>query len=188
MEDKEIVELFWKRTDTAISAVDKKYHSYCQHIAYHILGNKEDAEECVNDTWLKVWRAIPPQKPNHLSAFLGKIVRNTALNCLRDKNRKCRGSGQLDLVLEELEECTAHVQPVEQEILEQELSKAINHFLSTLPELERNIFVCRYWYLDSISEIASCTKFGEGKIKSMLFRIRKKLKRYLEQEGYYVGK
>ena len=186
MEDKEIVELFWNRTDIAISAVDKKYHSYCQHIAYHILGSKEDAEECVNDTWLKVWRIIPPQKPENLSFFLGKIVRNTALNCLRDKSRKCRGGGQLDVVLDELEECIAYAQSVEQEILEQELSRIINHFLGTLPDLERNVFVCRYWYLDSISEIASCTKFRKGKIKSMLFRTRKKLKKYLEQEGYYV--
>ena len=188
MEDKEIIELFLNRADTAVSVVAEKYHSYCLHIAYRILENKEDAEECVNDTWLKVWKAIPPQKPDNLSAFLGKIIRNTALNCLRDKNRKCRSNGQLELALDELEECVAHVQSVEQELLEQELTNIMNRFLGTLSEMERNVFVCRYWYLDSISEIARCTEFGEGKIKSMLFRTRKKLKKYLEQEGYYVGK
>lgn len=188
MEDREIIDLFWNRADTAISAVDKKYHSYCQHIAYNILENKEDVEECVNDTWIKLWGAIPPYCPNNLAAFLGKIARNTALNYLRDRNTKRRGGGQIDLVLEELEECVAHAQTIEKEIEEKELVKTINQFLGALPELERNVFVCRYWYLEPISEIAKHAHSNESKIKSMLFRNRKKLKSYLKKEGYYVGK
>lgn len=188
MEDREIIDLFWNRTDTAVSAATEKYHAYCQHIAYSILENMEDAEECVNDTWFKAWGAIPPHKPDNLATFLGKITRNTALNYLRDKSRKRRGGGQVDLVLEELEDCTASSKTVEQEIVEKELVESINHFLGTLSELERNVFICRYWYLDSVSEIAGCAHSSEGKIKSMLFRIRKKLKRHLEKEGYYVGK
>lgn len=187
MEDREIIDLFWSRTDTAVTAVNEKYHAYCQHIAYNILKNKEDVEECVNDTWLKVWETIPPHKPNNLATFIGKIARNTALNYLRDRNAKRRGGGQIDLVLEELEECVAHAQTTEQKIEEKELVKAINQFLGTLSELERNVFVCRYWYLESISEIAVHAHSDESKIKSMLFRIRKKLKNHLKKEGYYVG-
>uniref|UniRef100_UPI0040564B74 RNA polymerase sigma factor n=1 Tax=Agathobacter sp. TaxID=2021311 RepID=UPI0040564B74 len=186
MEDREIIELFWNRTDMAISVADKKYHSYCQCIAYNILGNKEDAEECLNDTWMKAWNTIPPQNPTNLAAFLGKITRNTALNYRRDKYRKRRSSGQMDLVLEELEECVSYAKTVEQEIAEKELAKIINHFLGTLPELERNVFVCRYWRLEPISQIAAYAHSGESKIKSMLFRIRKKLKKHLEKEGYDV--
>lgn len=187
MEDREIIDLFWNRADAAFTAVNEKYHSYCQHIAYNILKNEEDTEECVNDTWLKVWKSIPPHKPNNLATFLGKITRNTALNYLRDRSTKRKGSGQIDLVLEELEECVAHAQTIEQEIEEMELKKAINQFLATLPELERNIFVCRYWYLEPISGIAKHAHSSESKIKSMLFRTRKKLKVHLKKEGYYVG-
>ena len=188
MEDREIIDLFWNRTDSAILAADEKYHSYCQYIAYNILGNKEDVEECLNDTWLKAWGAIPPHKPMNFAAFLGKITRNTALNYLRDKGRKKRNCGQTELVLEELEECVSYAKTVEQEIAEKELTKIINDFLGTLSELERNVFVCRYWNLESIFQIATYAHSSESKIKSMLFRIRKKLKRYLEKEGYYVGK
>lgn len=187
MEDRDIIDLFWQRQDIAISAVDEKYHSYCEKIAYNILENREDAEECVNDTWLKAWGTIPPNCPENLAAFIGKITRNTALNYLRDKSRKKRSNGQVELALVELEECVPNAQTIELEIESRELSKAINRFLAGLPEGERNVFVCRYWYMEPISEIAKHAGSGEGKIKSMLFRTRKKLKNYLKKEGYYVG-
>ena len=144
MDDSKIIALYFSRSEQAIEATSEKYGKLCQMIAGNILGNTQDAEECVNDTWLKVWKSIPPHKPNNLATFLGKITRNTALNYLRDRSTKRKGSGQIDLVLEELEECVAHAQTIEQEIEEMELKKAINQFLATLPELERNIFVCRY--------------------------------------------
>ena len=187
MKDDQIIQLYFSRSEDAIKYTDLKYGAYCKTIAFNILNSRPDSDECVNDTYLQTWNSIPPTHPYNLKAYLGKITRNTALNYLRDRSTKRKGSGQIDLVLEELEECVAHAQTIEQEIEEMELKKAINQFLATLPELERNIFVCRYWYLEPISEIAKHAHSSESKIKSMLFRTRKKLKVHLKKEGYYVG-
>lgn len=188
MEDKEIIDLYWNRKESAISETNEKYNPYCFRIAVSILGDSEDAKECVNDTWLKAWNSIPPNRPENLAAYLGKLARTTAIDCLRKKNRKQRGGTLTDIVLDELAECIPDMENVEKQIEEQELTQLINLFLGTLSDFDRKVFVCRYWYLESVKTIAKISYSKESKIKSILFRTRKKLKSYLEEEEYYVGK
>ena len=184
MNDKEIVKLYWARNERAIKETSTKYGRYCFQIAINILMNKEDAEESVNDTWLKTWECIPPHYPEVLAAFVGKITRRISLNKWYYKNRKKRGGGQVCLVLEELEECIAADNEVEKSVEHKELLQLINTFLETLPETERDLFVCRYWFLASIQELSEKFLFSESKTKSMLFRTREKLRNCLEKEGY----
>lgn len=154
MDDKKIIELYWARSDTAIAETANKYSSYCHHISYNILHSKEDAEECVNDTYLRAWNAIPPKCPNRLSTFLGKITRNLSLNKFNQYTAQKRGLGQTELVLSELEDCISSMQSVEQATNEKILVDAINSFLSALLPINRIVFVRRYWYLSSINKIA----------------------------------
>lgn len=184
MEDKEIVKLYWDRNERAIQETSVKYGRYCRRIAYNILMNKEDADESVNDTWLKTWEAIPPHFPEVLATFVGKITRRISLNKWHSRTRKKRGGGQVELALEELDECISSEKDVEQTIEYKELLQIINRFLGKLPETERDLFVCRYWFFASIQELSNKFAFSESKTKSMLFRIREKLKVYLEEEGY----
>lgn len=184
MEDKEIVRLYWDRNELAIQETSAKYGKYCYRIAFNILLNKEDADESVNDTWLKTWEAIPPHFPEALATFVGKITRRISLNKWNLRTRKKRGGGQVELALEELDECISSEKDVEQTIEYQELLQIINRFLGKLPETERDLFVCRYWFFASIQELSDKFAFSESKTKSMLFRIREKLKIYLEEEGY----
>lgn len=184
MEDKEIVKLYWDRNELAIQETSVKYGRYCYKIAYNILSNKEDADESVNDTYLKTWECIPPHFPAVLAAFVGKITRRVSLNKWRSKTRKKRGGGQVTLALEELDECIAAENDVEKAVEHKELLQIINTFLGTLPETERDLFVCRYWFLASVQELCEKFAFSESKTKSMLFRTREKLKDYLEEEGY----
>ena len=186
MEDKEIVRLYWERNERAIKESSVKFGRYCFQIAYNILANKEDADESVNDTWLKAWECIPPHFPKVLAAFLGKITRHISLNKWYAKNRKKRGGGQVCIALEELEECISAGNEVEKSIEHKELLRLINHFLETLPETERDLFVCRYWFFASIQELSEKFSFSESKTKSMLFRIREKLRICLEKEGYQI--
>lgn len=183
MEDHEIINLYYDRAQQAITETSSKYNAYCMHIARAILGDEEDAKECVNDTWLKAWNTIPPQKPKHLAAYLGRITRNASIDRMRTRTRKQRGGHETELVLEELQDCIAHSTNVEREIEGRELTAAINVFLGTLSAFDRNVFVCRYWYLDPVRDIAKATHASESRIKSILFRLRKKLRVYLEEEG-----
>ena len=183
MEDHEIIDLYYDRAQQAITETSSKYNAYCMHIARAILGDEEDAKECVNDTWLKAWNTIPPQKPNHLAAYLGRITRNASIDRMRTRTRKQRGGHETELVLEELQDCIAHSTNVEREIEGCELAAAINAFLKTLSAFDRNVFVCRYWYLDPVRDIAKAAHASESRIKSILFRLRKKLRVYLEEEG-----
>ena len=183
MEDHEIINLYYDRAQQAITETSSKYNAYCMHIARAILGDEEDAKECVNDTWLKAWNTIPPQKPKHLAAYLGRITRNASIDRMRTRTRKQRGGRETELVLEELQDCIAHSTNVEREIEGRELTAAINAFLGTLCAFDRNVFVCRYWYLDPVRDIAKATHASESRIKSILFRLRKKLRVYLEEEG-----
>lgn len=183
MEDHEIINLYYDRAQQAITETSGKYNAYCMHIARAILGDEEDAKECVNDTWLKAWNTIPPQKPKHLAAYLGRITRNASIDRMRTRTRKQRGGHETELVLEELQDCIAHSTNVEREIEGRELTAAINVFLGTLSAFDRNVFVCRYWYLDPVRDIAKATHASESRIKSILFRLRKKLRVYLEEEG-----
>lgn len=182
MEDHEIINLYYDRAQQAITETSSKYNAYCMHIARAILGDEEDAKECVNDVWLKAWNTIPPQKPKHLAAYLGRLTRNASIDRMRTRTRKQRGGHETELVLEELQDCIAHSTNVEREIEGRELTAAINAFLKTLSAFDRNVFVCRYWYLDPVRDIAKATHASESRIKSILFRLRKKLRVYLEEE------
>jgi RNA polymerase sigma-70 factor (ECF subfamily) len=184
MEDSNIVELYWTRSENAISETAKKYGRYCHSIARNILFNKEDADEAVNDTYLGAWNSMPPHRPSVLATFLGKITRRISLNKWRYQNRDKRGGGEVALALDELEDCIASKAVLEQEIETKELGEKIDTFINTLPETERRVFVCRYWYLDQISAICEQFGFSQEKVKSMLFRTRKKLLEYLITEGY----
>ncbi len=183
MRDNEIINLYWEREETAITESENKYGSYCHTISYNILHNDEDAEECVNDTWLGAWKSMPPQRPERLSTFLGKITRNLSLNRFKKYTAEKRGMGQTELVLSELEDCIPGETSVEQIVDELVLVKSINDFLYAQPEQKRNIFIRRYWYLFSIKDIAAVYNMSESKVASLLFRMRNELKRHLEMEG-----
>ncbi len=183
MEDAFIIELFWARSEAAISETDKKYGRYCRSIARGILSNEEDAEECVNDTYLGAWNSIPPHRPRVLSTFLGKLTRRISLNRWKAQHTQKRGGGEIALALEELSEIVPASGSVEEELEGKVLSAAINVFLTSLPETERDVFVCRYWFLAPIPEISRRFQFSQSKTKSMLFRTREKLKVFLREEG-----
>ncbi|MBQ7774901.1 MAG: sigma-70 family RNA polymerase sigma factor [Lachnospiraceae bacterium] len=186
MEDKQIIDLYWERSERAIEETASKYGKYCYSIAFNILYNNEDADESVNDTYLGAWKSMPPHKPELLSAFLGKITRHISLNKWRHKNAEKRGGGQVALALDELLECVPSQEKVDEQIEAKELAKTIDTFLATLKEDERRVFVCRYWYLDPIADICKQFGYSESKVKSMLFRTRGKLLTYLEKEGVFV--
>lgn len=184
MDDEMIVQLYLERNEQAIPETETKYGNYCTSIANNILGNKEDAEECVNDTYFNTWNAIPPHRPKVLSTFLGKIVRNLAFNKYKYYTAEKRGGSEIDLVLEELADCISSKDDVEQAYEYSELVSDINTFLGELSEEKRNIFVCRYWYADSISDIAERYKMSKGAVSMVLNRIRNRLHDYLEKRGY----
>ena len=183
MEDQQIVKPYWARSELAISETEHKYGNYCRSISYNILQSYEDSEECVNDTYMKAWNSMPPRRPDLLSIFLGKITRNLSLDRFRYDTARRRGGGQVLLALEELSECVPACDSVEGTAEEDELVELLNRFVSALPEEQRNIFLRQYWYLNSIQEIAQRFHVTESKVKSVLFRTRKKLKIALEKEG-----
>lgn len=181
MEDSQIVSLYFARDEQAIQETDSKYGSYCYSIAYNILTNGEDAEESVSDTYMAAWKAMPPRRPAILAPFLGKITRNLSIDRWRSRNRYKRGGGEITLALEELEDCASD-SSVEKAFERKQLAALMNRFLDSLPETERRIFLCRYWYLDSISAIAKYYGFSESKVTSMLYRTRGRLRTALEGE------
>lgn len=183
MRDTEILDLYWERDERAIEETQKSYNNYCYSIAFHILHTKEDSEECVNDTWLRAWKSIPPSRPNHLSLFLGTITRNLSFDKWKHKNALKRGNGEVEAALEELEECVPSARTTEDAVEEAELQRMLNRFLGTLKEQERNVFLRRYWYAEECSEIADRYHMKLNTVKTTLFRIRGKLKIYLEKEG-----
>lgn len=184
MEDSRIVELYWQRKEQAIHETDVKYGSYCRSIARNILKDSSDAEECVNDTYLDAWNAMPPSRPAILSTFLGKITRRISIDRWRIRSADKRGGGEVTLALDELEECVCGSHDVELEVQRKELVAAFRAFLARLPETERRVFLLRYWYLQPIQTIADRFGFTQSKTASMLHRIRGKLRRQLEKEGY----
>jgi len=183
MDDNAIIALYWAREERALEETSCKYGSFCRNIAFNILSNREDTEECVNDTWLRAWNAMPPQRPNILSAFLGKITRNLSLDRFRSSRAGKRGGGQLPVALEELGDCIPHGEELEEQIAMRELSRLLDRFLRTLPERECCIFLRRYWFVDSTREISLRYQMAEGSVKSTLHRTRQKLKVFLEKEG-----
>lgn len=186
MEDTKIIQLYWDRNETAITETANKYGNYCTSIARNILEDEEDVKECVNDTYLHTWNCIPPHRPNLLSAFLGKITRNLSFNKYKHLHTYKRGGSEIPAILDELDECVCGKTDVEQEVEYHELVKALDAFLSSLPSKKRNIFVCRYWYNDSITDIAKQFYMKENAVSMTLRRTRMKLKDYLIERGYHI--
>lgn len=184
MEDQKIIDLYWQRSEQAILETDTKYGGYCYSIAYHILENREDSEESVSDTYLAAWRSMPPKRPGILSAFLGKIVRHLAIDRWRRKTAGKRGGGETILALEELEDCVSGGESAEDALHRKELVVFLNRFLDSLPETERSVFLCRYWYVDPVQTIADTFGFSAAKVNSMLYRTREKLRKQLQKEGF----
>ena len=185
MKDEEIVELYFSRSENAISETALKYGNYCSYISQNILHSKEDAEECVNDAYLAVWNTIPPQKPEHLLAYICRIVRNISITKYHSNTAKKRNS-YYDTALDELDECIMSGLSVEDEIDARELSCLINIFLDTLSKENRVIFVWRYWFSDSVQDIAEKLGISSNNVSVRLSRIRSKLKKFLKKEGYVV--
>jgi RNA polymerase sigma-70 factor (ECF subfamily) len=186
MTDTEIIDLYWDREQSAITESAKKYGGYCNSIAYGILSNNEDSEECVSSTWYRAWNAIPPGRPNILSLFFGKITRRLAFDKYKMNNAGKRGGTEMPLILDELDECAPSKECVEQAVSENELEHLIDSFLHNLPDRECNIFLLRYWFGKSLSEIAARLSMKENNIKASLFRSRQKLRYYLEKEGVSI--
>ncbi|HBB71804.1 MAG TPA: RNA polymerase subunit sigma-70 [Ruminococcus sp.] len=184
MEDQQIIEMYLKRNEDAISQTERKYTKYCRSIAVRILHISEDADEALNDTWLAAWNSIPPHIPGCLQTFLGKLTRNISLKRVRSEKAMKRGAAEVRAVFEEVADWLQSDQNVEQQVSEQALADEIDHFLDRISETERNVFVRRYWYMQSITEIADYHGFSESKVKSMLFRIRKKLYAKLKEKNY----
>lgn len=181
-EDQKIIDLYWNRSENAITETAVKHGRYCTSIAYGILKSREDAQECVSDAYLMAWNAIPPRRPADLGTYLGKITRNLSIDRLRTRNRDKRGGGEMPLALEELEEVVVGSDSPENEAIRKELAASMNRFLRKLTVQERYVFVRRYWYLDSLADIAKNTGFSGSKVASMLFRLRGRLKKQLIKE------
>ena len=184
MEDKQIVDLYWERSESAIAETEKKYGRYCHYIAYRILENDEDAKEIVNDTYLKTWQTIPPKRPEALKPYVGMISRQLALNAYEEQHTQKRG--QITLVLDELAECLPGDDEDWNVVSGVALHDSLNAFLQRLPNKTRNVFIRRYWYTSSIAEIAKEYSMRESAVAMLLFRTRNKLKTHLQKEGFFV--
>ena len=184
MEDIQIIQLYFDRNQKAITESEKSYGSYCYSIADNILHNQSDSEECLNDTWLRAWNTIPPERPSRLKLFFGKITRNLAFDRYRHSHAEKRGAGEFPAVLDELAECVAGSDDVEQAFDAKLLRKALNTFLKSLPQRERQIFLKRYFYAEPVKTIAQEFHLTANHCTVILKRTRKKLQTYLEQEGF----
>ena len=186
MDDKWIVDLYWERSETAISETAKKYGRYCHYIAFNVLHNDEDSEECVNDTYLNAWNSMPPHRPSVLKTFLGKLTRNISLNKYKQLTAEKRGNGQMPLIIDELHDCIPATESTEGIIDDMVLVDVFNRFLASLPVAQRKIFMRRYWYMSPVKEIATDYGMGESKVKMSLLRSRNELKHLLEKEGISI--
>lgn len=186
MEDNEIVQLFWERDETALSETDRKHGKRCRIIAENILNNREDAGDCLNDSYFKVWNMIPTERPRFLGAFVSSIVKHTAIDMLKAKNAGKRGGGVISLVIEELEEVISDNSDIERKLENREIIDKINDFLRELPTESRRIFVLRYWYCCELPEIARRLGMRKNTVSVILNRTRKRLKEYLKKGGYEI--
>ena len=186
MEDAQIIELYWDRDEEAIRQTDRKYGKYCTSIAYGVLQEWEECRECVSDTWLRTWNSIPPNRPQILRTYVGKITRNLALNRYEQASAQKRGGGQTEAVLDELAEIVGTESDVQQAVDLHNLQAAISAFLRRQTKEERIVFVQRYWYMRPVKEIAKENRISESKAKMMLLRMREKLREHLREEGYSV--
>ena len=183
MEDTQIIELYWARDEQALRETEAKFTSLCRSIASRFLPTAEDAEECVNETWLRAWNSIPPKRPQELAPFLAKITRNLALDRCRESTAEKRGGGELPLALEELGEI-ASGSGIESELERKQLTEALNSFLYALPENDRTLFLKRYFSLTSLRELAAEWGTTERALSMRLHRLRGRLRTYLEKEGF----
>lgn len=186
MQDAEIVQLYLERNETALAKTEETYGKYLLKISYNILFNTEDSEECVNDTYYRAWNSIPPHQPGVLSTYLGKLTRQISIDLFRKKNSKKRKASQYALSLSELEECIDGGETPEQTLELSLLSQSISAYLRSISQEARSLFVCRYFYMDSLDEISRYTHSSIPKIKSSLYRTRKNLKSYLKKEGFSI--
>ena len=184
MNDQEIIALYWNRDERAIPETARVYGAYCRAIARSILSDAQDAEECVNDTWLHTWRAIPPNRPRIFSAFLGRITRNLALNRYQHSRAQKRSGSELDSVYEELAECVSGRETVEQIMDARELTQALNDFLAAQSPKNRTLFVRRYWYAERVADIAKQTGMTENHVSVILHRERAALRKFLAERGF----
>lgn len=184
MTDEQIIALYWERSERAIAETQDRYGRYLLTVARGILTDERTCEEVVNDTYAKAWTSIPPQRPDPLKGFFARITRQISINRLKESARQKRGGGQYDLALEELLQCV----PASGEDLAEvtALRDGLNRFLRQLPQEKRRVFIRRYWYLDSVSQIAGQYGISESKVKSMLMRTREQLREFLKKEGFFV--
>ena len=183
MDDEAILSLYWQREHAAVTETERKYGRLCFSVANNILTNREDSEECVNDTWLHAWNSIPPARPLRFSAWLARITRNLAVSRLRERGAQKRGGGEIPLVLEELSECIPGSSDPQRSVERQELAEAVNRFLAGLDPAVRDLFVARYFYAVPLTELSDHTGWTVGKVKSLLRRTRLKLRTTLNEEG-----
>lgn len=185
MDDKEIVELYWQRSERAIEQTAEKYGAYCMKISYNILADRSDSEENVNDTYMQAWSSMPPHRPDRLISYLGKLARNLALNRYKAKHAQKRMNGEFDVSLDELDMCAPSGLTVEDEVGIASLAGCISDFLRTQDESTRKMFVLRYFFCESVDTVAERLGFSQSKVKTALMRTRTRLKNYLETEGYF---
>ena len=184
MEDRQIIDLLWERSEQGINEIARKYGRYCHKIAFNILADREDSEECISDTYLKVWNTIPPNRPESLSAYIGRIVRNLSLNKWEQRGAQKRGGGQICAALDELSRCIPSNSG--RSVEDVELAEIINSFLAQMEVEKRRIFIKRYWYMDSVKEISKELGFSESRVKMSLYRSRSQLRLWLEKEGVSI--
>lgn len=187
MDDEKIVSLYFDRDETAIEETRRKYLHYLMKISVNVLGDPGEAEECVNDTYMKAWQSIPPERPASLAAYLGTVIRRISVSRLRRRNAGKRGGTEYDLSLEELGECVplaGDPSAVEEEVDRAELGRAISRFLHSLPPLDRRVFTGRYFFFDSVREVADYCGVSPSKVRRILDRTREELRDSLEAEGF----
>lgn len=182
MEDREIIELYWRHSERAIAESDAKYGAYCRKIAENILNNAEDAAECVNDTWMRAWNAIPPERPGNLKMFFVRIARNLAVDRVRKSAAQKRGGGERELILDELSACVPDAQT---EVEARELRESIDRFVGALPRREGDLLIRRYFFAEPLEDIAARYGMTANAVSVSLSRTRKKLAAYLKKEGFY---
>lgn len=186
MNDEEIIGLYFERNEAAITESEKKYGAYCMKIAMNILNNENDSLECLNDTWFGAWRSIPPKKPSNLATYLGKITRNLSINRYKMKCADKRKINEFAVSLDELSECVSGYEFAENENQADMIGSSISMFLHRQKPLDRRVFVCRYFYCDSIADIAKQFDISESRVKSLLFRMRSRLKTHMKNDGIII--
>ena len=184
MEDCRIVDLYWQRNETAIDQTERKYGKYLRTVAYNILADREDSQESVNDTYLAAWDSMPPHRPDSLCAYLSKLTRRISIDLFRKRTSQKRGGGEYSLSLEELDSCLSGGNTTELAIDRQLLTDAIAAYLRSVTDEARNVFLCRYYYLDPVKTIAGYLHISESKVKILLHRTRQGLWEYLQKEGF----